>query len=393
MKNPIIAAAAVSLLVAGMVTGLMALVVRAPGTQYPTARVSRLDVTGEVSGFGSLTPVTRYGVSFGLPAALLAPGTDRPVLTPVAKVRWTVLQVKAAAGQSVLKGAVLATANNTDARAQLAQATSDLQLARIRITQAQADLQVATDPAKIQHAQTALANARAGESTAMRTQADLQAQLEHASLVAPADGVVEAVNIIAGADAPPGRGIIVDVGGFQAVVDIGENALAKLPSGTSATLHVSATGQDVAGTVASVGVTPSATPPTGATYPVTFKLAALPADARIGMTVQLKVSLGVARGALAVPVGALRGRPGSYTVLLVTPAGDIQVRAVQIGLMNSALAQVIEGLAKDDMVILDVPGIAPPHATTLPKAPASPKPKKSRLPRSTGAPSRPSPTG
>jgi hypothetical protein len=227
----------------------------------------------------------------------------------------------------------------------------------------------------------------------MRTQADLQAQLEHVSLVAPADGVVEAVNVIAGADAPPGQGIIVDIGGFQAVVDVGENALAKLPPGTSATLHVSATGQDVAGTVASVGVTPSASPPTGATYPVTFKLAALRAGARIGMTVQLKVSLGVARGALAVPVGALRGRPGNYTVLLVTPAGDIQVRAVQIGLMNSALAQVIEGVAQDDMVIVAVPGIAPPHATTLPKASASPKPKKSRLPRSTGGPGRPSPTG
>lgn len=393
MKNPVIVAAVVSLLVAGIVAGVTAVVLRAPGTQYPTARVSRSDVVGEVTGFGSLTPVARYGVSFGLPAALLPPGTDRLALTPVAKVRWTVLEVKAAAGQSVLKGAVLATANNADARAQLAQATSDLQLATIRITQAEADLQVATDPAKLQHAQTALANARAGESTAMRTQADLQAQLKHASLVAPADGVVEAVNIIVGADAPPGRGIILDTGGFQAVVDIGENALGKLPPGTSATVHVSGTGQDVAGTVASVGMTPSASPPTGATYPVTFKLAALRADARIGMTVQLKVSLGLARGALAVPVGALRGRPGSYTVLLVTPAGDIQVRAVQVGLMNSALAQVIEGVAKDDMVIVDVPGIAPPHATTLPKVPASPKPKKSRLPRSTGGAGRPSPTG
>jgi hypothetical protein len=69
---------------------------------------------------------------------------------------------------------------------------------------------------------------------------------------------------------------------------------------------------------------------------------------------------------------ALQGKPGSYTVLVLAPAGDIQVRAIKVGLMNVATVQVIAGVAEGEKVILDVPGAAtPPPAATSPASSAS----------------------
>jgi HlyD family secretion protein len=373
MKTRVVIVTVVAVVLLGLgVLGAFVLARNEPSAQYATALVTRTDVVGQMTGIGALSPVDRFNLAFGLPAALLAPGSDRPTLSGVAKVRWPVLQVKVEAGQSVLKGAVLATASPSDAQAQLTQATSDLALARVRIGQAEADLKLATDPVKIHRFQTALANARADESTALRLQADLRAQLTHASLVAPAAGVVEVVSIIGSADAPAGEGIILDSGGFQAVVNIGETALPKLTAGTSATLTVTAIGQGVVGTVASVGFTPSGSSGGAPTYPVTFNLATLPPNARIGMTVQVTVTLGEGKGVLAVPAMALQGKPGSYTVLVLAPAGDIQVRAIKVGLMNVATVQVIAGVAEGEKVILDVPGAAtPPPAATSPASSAS----------------------
>jgi len=393
LKTRIIVAIAVSVvLIAGVVVGVVALVGRSPSTQYPTARVMRMDVTGAVTAIGGLSPVNRYGVAFGLAAALLAPGSSSLTATPIAKVRWTVLTIKVAAGQAVLKGAVLATASTTDARAQLATATSDLQLARIHIAQAETDLANATDPVKIHRFQTLLANARAAESTALRLQSDLTVQLSHATLVAPAAGVVEAVNIIAAADAPLGQGIVLDVGGFQAVVSIGEGDLAKLSPGMAATVTITALGQSAPGSLASIGFTPSGASAGGPTYPVTFKIPTIPATARIGMTVQVSVTLGVAKGVLAVLARALQGQPGSYTVLVLGPAGDIQVRPVKVGLMSATYVQITQGVALGEKVILDVAGgVSPtPFATPVPSASVSQRIKKSPSPSSSGAVGSPS---
>jgi RND family efflux transporter MFP subunit len=401
MKTRVVIVTVVAVVLLGLgVLGAFVLARNEQSTQYATAVVTRTDMLGQVTGTGALSPVQRFDMAFGLPPALLAPGSDRPTLSGVAKVRWPVLQVKVEAGQSVVKGAVLATASPSDAQAQLAQATSDLALARVRIGQSEADLKLATDPVKIHRFQTALANARADESTALHLQADLKAQLMHASLVAPASGVVEVVNVIGSADAPQGEGIVLDAGGFQAVVNIGESALPKLTNGTSATLTVTAIGQEVGGTVASVGFKPSGSSSGVPTYPVTFNLATLPPNARIGMTVQVTVTLGEGKGVLTVPAMALQGKPGSYTVFVLAPAGDIQERAIKVGLMNAAVVQVIEGVTAGEKIIVEVPGAAtpPPPAATSPASsasvgasPSSSK-KNKKSPSPTAAPSGSSPT-
>ncbi len=150
--------------------------------------------------------------------------------------------------------------------------------------------------------------------------------------------------------------------------------------------------------MASVGFKPSGTSGGIPTYPVTFSLATMPLTARTGMTVQVTVTLGEGKGVLAVPAMALQGKPGSYTVLVLAPAGDIQVRAIKVGLMSAALVQVIEGVTAGEKVILDVPGAAtPPPAATSPASSASvgasPSSKKNKkTPGTTAAPTGPSPT-
>ena len=70
-----------------------------------------------------------------------------------------------------------------------------------------------------------------------------------------------------------------------------------------------------------------------------------------GMTAEVEVVAAEARDALLVPVEALRGAsPGQYTVFVVTPEGELEMRAVVVGLMDPVNAEVLDGLELGDVV-------------------------------------------
>ena len=84
---------------------------------------------------------------------------------------------------------------------------------------------------------------------------------------------------------------------------------------------------------------------------------------RISMTAQVYIVRAEAKAALTIPAAALgpRGRDGSYTVRVVDAQGQAAPRQVKVGLNNNVTAQITEGLADGEKVVLG-------DATALPAA-------------------------
>ena len=80
-------------------------------------------------------------------------------------------------------------------------------------------------------------------------------------------------------------------------------------------------------------------------------LAQHPVKLLSGLTAEVEIIAGEAKGALLVPVQALRElAPGSYAVFVVKADGQLEMRPVTVGLRDFANAQITSGLAKGDVV-------------------------------------------
>jgi RND family efflux transporter MFP subunit len=76
-----------------------------------------------------------------------------------------------------------------------------------------------------------------------------------------------------------------------------------------------------------------------------------------GMTVEVEVIAGEARGALLVPVQSLHEvSPGSFVVYLVQPDGQLQLTPVTVGLRDFANAEILGGLKAGDIVSTETAG-------------------------------------
>ncbi len=392
--------AVAALTVVGTLAAIGAIGKAAPPS-YLTAVVTRADVVKSVTADGSLAPVARYGLTFGLPPVQIpASGGGETGSGP--KVRWPVLKVQAEPGQGVAKGAVLAVGDTTDVRKQLSQAASDLALTNARAAQAEQVLQTATDPTKKSKAQSSLALARAAAAATSSVQTSLEAELAHATLVAPADGVIEAVNIAIGADAPQGEALIMDVGGFQASVHVAESDIPALHKAMTVSVAIDALSESISGTIASIGFAPSDGATQALTYPVSVLLASIPANARLGMSVRMSAVVSTVKGVLAVATTAVQHQADGYQVFVVTKDGRAQERQISVGLIGDAFVQVTNGLTEGEIVVV---GYATPVATepALPQTPTaipsgspivphSPKGNQSPRPHRSPRPSSPAPS-
>jgi len=94
---------------------------------------------------------------------------------------------------------------------------------------------------------------------------------------------------------------------------------------------------------------------------------------RISMTAEVNIVLDQAKDILLAPAAALgkKGKDGLYTVRVETAPGKYEERHVKIGLNNNIQAQVLEGLAEGDKVVI---------GEALTNQPASP-PNRPRGPR------------
>jgi macrolide-specific efflux system membrane fusion protein len=361
---------AVLLLVIGI--GAVLFVVVHPGAasgadaQYLTAQVTREDVTDDIAANGSLVPVTRYSLAFGSPAQTLAAPSSSSSSSAASNSAssstgsgsgtgtWPVRSVKVSIGQSVKKGAILATADPSAVSQQLTQVGYQLTVAQVQLAQATSDLSAATTDQQLRQAQMSYYNAKNQISQLTAQQSTLNGELAQASITAPAAGVVDAVDIVPGADAPSGSAIILDAGGLEASVTIAEADLPRVSAGQAASVTISAVGGTVKGKVASIAPTATGGNSSVVTYAVVVSLSGVPADARAGMTASVSLTVASATNVLAVPAIALISGTDGYSVRIMGANGSVTSQAVTVGLVTSSLAEIKSGLSEGQNVVIGV---------------------------------------
>jgi macrolide-specific efflux system membrane fusion protein len=314
-------------------------------TTYLTSTAAVADVSDDVAATGAIASSRSWALVFGAAADSTASQSGSPA-------SWLVSAVKVKVGDPIKKGAVLATATNTSLRVSIGSATSKVNTATIELATAQDAYDAATTTAQLRQTKIALLNARDGLAQAKATLADLNAQLSHANLVAPADGIVTVINLTVGANAPVADAIDLAASTYEVTASVVESDVASLKIGQPATVTVSAITADLTGTVTAIApVAETSTTGGVVSYAVTVALNSPPATLRPGMTADVTVTTASASGVLAVPAAAIRGTSGAYTVLVLTAAGTPESRPVTVGLMTSSLVEIKSGLNAGEVVI------------------------------------------
>ena len=319
-----------------------------------------------------------------------------------------VAQVLVDEGAHVRRGQVLVRLESDELRAALAQAVASERQARARLAglrstgrmasgaallQAQANLRAAQaelarveqlvaqgflSASRLDDARRAVEVARAQETSASAqtraneesgtdiTQAQAQlslaaaatgaarARLAQADLLAPADGRVLSREVEPGQIVQPGKALLglALAGPTQLVAQVDERFLEQLSPGQPASVVADAfAGQRFGARVLSLA--PAVDAQRGAVE-VKFELdQQAPAFLREDMTLSVEVVTGRRDRALVVPLAALRDSPGGTSAaVLVAQDGRSQERAVRLGLRTLDAAEVLQGLAEGEAVLL-----------------------------------------
>jgi macrolide-specific efflux system membrane fusion protein len=319
-------------------------------SQYLTAQVARQDVVDQVVATGSLSASASYDLSFG--AAPTESTGSASSNSGGSSVVWDVSAVDVAVGDRVAKDQVLAEATSADLEAQIADASRALSTATIQLSIAETAVGDATTTAQLRQAKVSRYQAQTQQGQAQRQLDDLKAMRQWNVLKAPADGVVTAVALRPGQEAPGGAALSMDAATLQTVGDVVESDLTRVAVGQAAAVTVPALGVDVPGTVSAVA--PSAASTNGSsvvTFAVTVTLSDPPPAARVGMSARVAITVAQASNALAVPIAALNGTTGSYEVRVLTAEGLVTTRQVSVGLITTSLAEITSGVSEGETVI------------------------------------------
>jgi macrolide-specific efflux system membrane fusion protein len=333
----------------GASLGLLGASPASASSDYLTAQAAVADVVDEVAATGAVAASASWGLTFGTAAH---PVSDAAGNDP-GSVTWPVTKVNVAVGDAVKKGQVLASASTAELEAQIADATRAWKNASIQLGQAQDQLDGASGDAATEQAQVGLNNAETAESHAHQALLDLKAQRDLAGLVAPADGIVTAVSITAGADAPSTDAIQLAADPLEVKTSVVESDISSISVGQTASVTVAALGGNpIVGTVASIAPTGSSSGNGGVvSFDVAITLVDPPAGLRSGMTADVTITTASATGVLAIPARALQGTTGAYRVRVLAADGTVSARDVTVGLITSSLVEIKSGLSAGDTVI------------------------------------------
>ena len=317
--------------------------------RYLTSTVTRGTVSQDVTSTGTVAASTTYGLIFGSAPQLGASSSS----SASSGTTWRVDTLKVKVGDQVKKGQVLANAATGSLQAQLNQANATWQSAKIQLAIAQDNRTAATTTSAIRQTQMALYDAQRAVSQANQSRIDLTAQINAATLTAPIDGVVSAVNIVAGVDAPSGDAIVVSSRTYQVTASVVESDLSSVKVGQKVAITVSAVNASLTGTVASIALTPSTTSGSSSvvSYPVTVSIDGTNNQLRSGMSADVSITVAQAANVLVVPTAALSGSNGNYIVRVLAADGVATSTPVQVGLVTTSGADVTSGLSDGQTVI------------------------------------------
>ena len=350
--------AAIALILVGV--GAVALAVVGPtlgassSSKYLTSTVSTGAVSAQSVATGTVAASTVYGFKFGSTPDIVTSvattsgsggatsGTSSTSQSGSSLI-WPVQNVAVKVGERVPAGTVLATADPTAAQLQLTSAKATLSSAKAKLINdaEQADAVILADQAQV--------------ATSQATVNADQAISDAATLVAPADGLIIAVNILPNVNAPSGEAIEEAVGPMVATAGFAESDISKLQIGQPASVAINgSSATPVAGTLTQI--VPVASTSGGsssvATFSVTITLTSPPATVLAGMSATVTVTTASVDNVLRVPATALQGSASAgYTVLVMNADGSTTTTSVTVGLVATSWAQIDSGLSVGETVV------------------------------------------
>ena len=209
--------------------------------------------------------------------------------------------------------------------------------------------------AAIADAGTDVAQAEAQLALARSTTAAARARLAQTTLTAPADARVLSRLVEPGQIVQPSKALmsLALAGPLLLEAQVDERYLEQLQVGQVASVVADAfPGQRFAARVQSIA--PLVDAQRGA-IEVKFAPQDAPAFLREDMTLSIEVETARRERALAVPVAALRIDAADNANVLLARDGRVKQRAVRLGLRTLDAAEVLEGLAAGDVVLLGPP--------------------------------------
>jgi macrolide-specific efflux system membrane fusion protein len=319
-------------------------------TRYLTAQVVRGTVTQEVSATGTVASSASYALEFGQDPQLASASSSS---SSGGSTTWHVDKLDVKLGDAVKKGEVLARANTADLQTQLVQATATWNAAKIQLVIAQDQRDDASTTSTIRQTRIGVYNAQNAVSQAAKARADLMAQIRAATLTSPIDGVVTAINVVAGVQAPSGTAIVVSAATFDVTASVVESDLSSIKSGQPVAITVSAVNASLTGKVSSIGLTPSTTGGSSSvvSYPVTITIDGNNTAVRAGMSADVSITVAKAANVLVVPTSALTGSRGSYVARVLDEANNVSTVPVAVGLVTINGAEIKSGLDEGETVV------------------------------------------
>ena len=331
-----------------------------------TAQVSTATFEQTVTTTGTLTPAVQEDVSFA--------------------ASGRVLSVDVAAGDTVEEGQTLATIDTLRLDADLASARADLAEAEADLADAQcADDGSDAATAHVDAAEAAVAVARQAAD-------DAEDAMSDATLVAPAAGLVTAVDVAVGdtvgdssassgssgttggstpgATTSGGSGgtgsgssgsgstgttsaaafTIVGTDAWSVAVSVGEADVTTISEGDQVEMTSDDLAATVFGTVSEVGRLPSTTQGAVA-YPVTITVTGSPEGLFDGVGVDVSIVTERRTDVLAVPAAAVSTDDAGRSVVTVVGAdGSTSEQVVETGDSSGSTVEVVSGLAEGDTV-------------------------------------------
>ena len=181
---------------------------------------------------------------------------------------------------------------------------------------------------------------------------DAQRNLDQATLVAPFDGIVAAVNYNVSDTASGTAVTIVDLSPLQVAVTVSEVDIAKIQVGETATMTLDAlSGKSYNAKV--ISISPVGTITSGVVnYTVTLAITNADDTIKPGMTANLAVEVQRRDNVLLVPVRAVRTQ-GNQKVVTMRSNGQSIQKAVSTGLSNDTSIEITSGLQEGDVVLIN----------------------------------------
>jgi RND family efflux transporter MFP subunit len=228
---------------------------------------------------------------------------------------------------------------------------------------AQQEIDDATGKDKVAEAQLATANAALGAArqqlaVAKASQARTHALFDYASITAPFDGIVtkryadKGTMIQAGTSSTTQALPLVRLAQddrLRLVIPVPESAVSHIKDGGAVEVTVPSLQRTLAGTIARSS---NQVDPATRTMHVEVDVPN-PSRALVpGLYAEARVVLEHVPDAIAVPVEAIDRTDTDTSVLLVTPAGVIERRQIQLGIETADAAEVLKGLEAGDRVVV-----------------------------------------